>query len=328
MTSLPPMQRQQTKTNPNTRLTNLNNSQQRTTNKQQKKRKNIKKNNKIVQRDYPTSPNITLNNEHNEPTNKNKTEQYEWKTKISIKNKKEPMKQITEEMRQELNISEFKDKEQHQYSKEEKNQIAAKFESANLTIGLQPITKQTIEQNLKSMQREGMFTHGENHSQQINAATLQSAKLFFRDTMKIPREARDSIKIIDIWNSNKQDKKDWDILYLGTETYEDVSIVTYHAKNIVKVAEGQTQKKMLNYVPREFFARFDYLENLAKKIRKESKGQLQTNTRKGRLNFIFKICNKDNKDTLWKDITPSIIPAECPIFELNITKKQTQNVPK
>jgi hypothetical protein len=137
--------------------------------------------------------------------------------------------------------------------------------------------------------------------------------------MKIPREKRDMIKIVDIWNSNKQD---WDILYVKMESYEDVATVTSHAKNIDKVAEGQTQKKMLNYIPREFHARFDYLENLSKKIRKESKGQLQTNTRKGRLDFIYRIRNKDNKNTPWKEITPSIIPAECPIFELDIMKNK------
>jgi hypothetical protein len=44
------------------------------------------------------------------------------------------------------------------------------------SIGLQPINKKTIEQNHKNMKRAGMFTNGENHAQQINAATLQPAK--------------------------------------------------------------------------------------------------------------------------------------------------------
>jgi hypothetical protein len=273
---------------------------------------------RIVQLNYPLSP-----AQGESPNNLVDNNVNPWRTKVTLRNHKKPMENVSETLRKLIEMPEFIETEHVVYTKEEKAKIMLKTEISNLTLGLQPITKKTIENNLKEMKIAGVFTNGENHRSQIDAATIQTAKIFFRDVMHIPKSTRDQIKIVDVWNANKQD---WNILYVKFQTSEDVSAVTRHAKNIVKVGPEQTQPKMLNYVPREFHNRFDYLEKLSCAIRNKTKGQFQTNTRMGRLDFIFRIRNKSDKEKPWKEITPSKIPSECPRFELGIVKSKHKEV--
>jgi hypothetical protein len=88
------------------------------------------------------------------------------------------------------------------------------------------------------------------------------------------------------------------------------------------------KNKMLDYVPKEFQARFNAIEKITCDIRRQSKGLVQTNLRKSATDFVLRTRDRCTEPTSWNNITPTILPKSLPIFEINLSKNAINNQEK
>lgn len=203
------------------------------------------------------------------------------------------------------------------YSNEDFKIIKNKFESSNRTLGFQPLTAPMVESRIKKLEGENIFIKNISHQQKFNTATISLVHSFLKDIMLIPQPLRDQIQISKVFNSPKAN---WNIIYAEFTTKEDVSVVTSHAKFMAESQPGQPKYKMLDYIPKEFQARFNGLEKLTCDIRRQSNGTIQTNLRKSSTDFILRTRDKCIDPAPWNSITATIIPNSIPRFEVSNTK--------
>jgi hypothetical protein len=175
----------------------------------------------------------------------------------------------------------FKSKtlESESLSKDEET-IRKIFRTSNLTLGLSPISKDMVEEEVnKQMTETGL------ERDTVKAKVMKEAvKDFLMMEMKVKEEYFEKLGIVRIFAPQKSE---WNTLYVVLENTEQADWVLYHSRYLPKVEKGHVQAKVLKYIPRQLFDRWNALQAYAYNIRKDSDWEVQTKITHGKDDFYL-----------------------------------------
>ena len=112
-----------------------------------------------------------------------------------------------------------------------------------------------------------------------------------------------------------------DILYVQCTEQDDIMQITNRAINLNNNTSQRNDLAIVPHIPKIMFERYQSLEKLAYQIRCTDKGNLRTNIRLAKSDFLLRVKYK-NDTTPWKNITPLIIPEHIPKPNLSLLKNE------
>ena len=189
------------------------------------------------------------------------------------------------------------------------------FKMSNLTIGLSPISKEFIEAEVSKQ------TEDEEADKEIIRAKVikEALKEFMVMEMKVKEEHFHKLNIVRTFTPQKSD---WQIVYVELESEDQVDWIMSHTRWIPEQEKGQIQTKVVKYVPRQLFNRWNAIQAEAFKIRKESNWRTQTKVGQGKDDFFLQTRAKGER--LWNT---NLLPADLPKVELEFLSREERSPP-
>ena len=190
------------------------------------------------------------------------------------------------------------------------------FKTSNITLGLSPISKDMIEEEVnKQMTVTGL------ERDKVEAKVLKEAvKDFLIMEMKVKEDHFEKLGIVRIFAPKKVD---WNTLYVVMENIEQADWVLYHSRYLPKVEKGQVQAKVLKYIPRQLFDRWNALQAYAYNIRKDSNWEVQTKIIHGKDDFHLQTRHKNGDIKLWSNDLK--LPDNLPKIELSYMSREERS---
>ena len=128
-------------------------------------------------------------------------------------------------------------------------------------------------------------------------------------------------KKLDILRIFAPQKSNWNTLYVELESQDQVDWVMAHAKWIPEVERGQVQTKVVKYVPKQLYSRWNALQGKAFNIRKDSNWTVQTKIGHGESDFFLKTRQKGER--IW---SPDLsLPEDLPKVELEFLRREDRS---
>ena len=229
--------------------------------------------------------------------------------------------QAVPELLQDITEDLNSDREPIVFDKEQIELIRTQIEHSNCIVGLRPISIQSIKDEATKLIQNGIIVETQEKKKIMSIATKNIVMRFFRDRLKMSDEIRNSLEISKIFPSRNPDSQ---IMYIQCMNTEEISKITSHAKNIIPSNLKETSASIAIHIPKFMYERYISLERFMFQLRQSSKGNIQTNIRLGRTDFIVR--QKLKQDTRkWKDVVPLEIPPHIakPDIQL-LTNKNKQ----
>ena len=104
------------------------------------------------------------------------------------------------------------------------------------------------------------------------------------------------------------------------ESQDQVDWIMSHTRWIPDTEPGEVQTKVVKYVPRQLYKRWNAIQARAFAIRKESKWQIQTKVGHGKDDFILQTRNKGEK--YWNT---DKLPTDLPKVELEFLSREERS---
>ena len=187
------------------------------------------------------------------------------------------------------------------------------FKMSNVTLGLSPISKEFIEAEVAKQRKEI-----EQDEDTIKARVMMEAvKDFMIMEMKVKEEHFYKLDIVRIFSPQKSD---WQTLYVQLESQEQVDWLLSHTRWIPESEPGQVQTKVVKYVPRQLYKRWNAIQAKAFSIRKESNRKIQTKVGHGKDDFYLQTRYKGEK--IWNTAQ---LPADLPMVELEFLSREERS---
>ena len=146
----------------------------------------------------------------------------------------------------------------------------------------------------------------------------EAVKEYLMMEMKIKEEHFDKLEIVRIFAPQKTN---WNTVYVVLESQEQVDWVLSHPRWIPAVENGQVQAKVMKYIPRQLYNRWDALQSLAYNIRKESNWNTQTKIGHGKDDFVLQTRIKGEK--AWGGDRK--LPEYLPNIELEFLSREARS---
>ena len=188
------------------------------------------------------------------------------------------------------------------------------FKMSNRTLGLSPISKEFIDTEVTKKKEESGETEDV-----IKAVVMKDAvKEFMILEMKVKEEHFDKLNMIRIFTPQKTD---WQTLYVELESEDQVDWVLSHTRWIPEVGRDQVQTKVVKYVPKQLYKRWNALQAIAFTIRKESNWTIKTKVGHGRDDFFLQTRPK-GEQTWSKD---QKLPEDLPKVDLEFLSREERS---
>ena len=195
-----------------------------------------------------------------------------------------------------------------------KDHIKKLFKRSNLTLGLSPISQEFVNKEVNKQVEET----GDDREAVKAKVMLESVKEFLVMEMKVKKEHFEKLDIVRIFAPQKSD---WNMLYVELESEEQVKWVMSHAKWIPEVEQGKLQTKVLKYVPKQLYKRWNALQGKAFMIRKESNWTVQTKIGHGESDFFLQTRQKGER-TWSSDMS---LPSDLPNVDLDFIREEERS---
>ena len=256
--------------------------------------------------------------------------------KILTRNLKPPKTKINEEFQNQIEqqgaIFQEKNDEienQNQLNQEQIKILKEEISKSSHIIGVKPITNQHIQAEIEKILVEGKYNKKTEYNKIKSAATKNALFRYFKNELKIDEKTRNSLTIETIFPSKNENS---DILYVQCTDQDDIMQITSRAVNLNSNTSQRQDLAIVPHIPKIMFDRYQSLEKLAYQIRCTDKGNLRTNIRLAKSDFLLRVKYK-NDTTPWKNITPLIIPEHIPKPNLTLLKNENpttgnENQPK
>ena len=152
----------------------------------------------------------------------------------------------------------------------------------------------------------------------ITAKVIKEAvKEFMVMEMKVKDEHFHKLNIVRTFTPQKSD---WQTVYVELESEDQVDWIMSHTRWIPEQEKGQIQTKVVKYVPRQLFNRWNAIQAEAFKIRKESNWRTQTKVGHGKEDFLLQTRSKGER--LWNT---NLLPADLPKVELEFLSREERS---
>ena len=199
--------------------------------------------------------------------------------------------------------------------KDDRIKLREKFEEANKHIGFRPISKEDIDKEEQRLVKTGIYDiKNKKDKNEVRITAIKTVVLkFMRDKLKMSEDDRNKVEITKIFQSQSEDSN---TIYLRCKTSNDIGIINKHAVNIT---QGNTQAEtpsLVLHIPKDMYDRYQGCEEILYHIRNNYQGQVQTNLRIGREDFIIR-CRLKTDKTKWNKIIPMKIPENVPFIKIN-----------
>ena len=205
---------------------------------------------------------------------------------------------------------------QSEFLSKDEEAVRKIFKTSNMTLGLSPISKEMIEEEVnKQMNETGL------ERDTVKSKVLKEAvKDFLIMEMKVEEDHFEKLNIVRIFAPQKSE---WNTLYVVLENIEQADWVLYHTRYLPKVEKGQVQAKVLKYIPRQLFDRWDALQAYAYSIRKDSDWQVQTKIIHGKDDFHLQTRHKNGDLKTWSNDLK--LPDNLPKIELSYMSREERS---
>ena len=143
---------------------------------------------------------------------------------------------------------------------------------------------------------------------------MESVKELLVMDMKVKEEHAEKLDIVRIFAPQKSN---WNTVYVELESPDQVDWVMSHAKWIQEVEKGKVQTKVVNYVPKQLYNRWNTLQGKVFNIRNERNWRVQTKIGHGVTDFFLQTRQKGER--AWS--SDLVLPLDLPKVELEFTKR-------
>ena len=199
----------------------------------------------------------------------------------------------------------------------QRNLIEEAIKESARIIGFSPITEQMKNIEAEKIRKNGQLDGNRDKSALYETATKNLVDKFMRNKLKMDANTRRLINIVQIYSSQSDNSP---TIYIKCKSDEDVSTITSHAHNLPRPDRDTIADTLVPHIPKILYQRYKACEKLLWQYRKSDQGNIQTNLRLGRYDFLLRSRTKGDP-TPWKFITPIRIPNTFPKPELNLLKK-------
>ena len=188
------------------------------------------------------------------------------------------------------------------------------FRTSNSTLGLSPISKEILDSDvMKQMEETGLERNV------IEPKVMKEAvKEFLIMEMKVKEDHFEKLNIVRIFAPQKSA---WSTLYIQLENQEQGDWVMSHTRWIPEVEEGQVSAKVIKYIPRQLYNRWNAIQGLAFQIRKDSNWGVQTKIGHGTDDFFLQ--TRPKGDTIWSSDVK--LPGDLPKVELAFMSREIRS---
>ena len=217
-----------------------------------------------------------------------------------------PIQQLhkSQGIRNHVNVTQSRDQEA----------IMKLFKMSNLALGLSPISEEIFDVDMnKQIEETGL------DRKMIEQKVMKEAvKEFLMMEMKVKEDHIEKLGIVRIFAPQKSN---WNTLYIQLETQEQVDWVMSHTRWIPEVEEGQVSAKVIKYIPRQLYSRWNAIQGLAFQIRKNSNWGVQTKIGHGIDDFFLQ--TRPKGDTTWSSDVK--LSGDLPKVDLAFMSRETRS---
>ena len=200
---------------------------------------------------------------------------------------------------------------------EQREIIGKAIEDSSRIIGFSPITESMKTAEAEKIMKNGLLNTNSDRRDLYQTATKNLVDTFMKNKLKMDNFARNQVNIIQIYPSQSDRSP---TIYIKCQSEEDISLITSHAQNLPRPAPNCITETIVPHIPKIMYQRYKACEKLLWQYRKSNQGNIQTNLRLGRYDFLLRTREKGDQ-TPWKYITPIKIPNTFPKPETNLLKK-------
>ena len=154
----------------------------------------------------------------------------------------------------------------HDGSEEQQEKVRTIFASAKRVVGLRPITKENVKECKEQMDKSGE-NDGKSEARKEDDARVEAAEQFLVEEMKMTRE---DIKTLGVERIFAPSRDNWDTLYLKLDSETEVSFLMGFKQYMRKGLEGPEKAEVINYIPKELFARYKAITKIGNEARHKS----------------------------------------------------------
>lgn len=184
------------------------------------------------------------------------------------------------------------------------------FQYTKRVVGLKPITLKSAKSAVKQMEEAGHLDDTHSPQYKLGKGIQTVFNCYLKNQLRMTKEDRQELKIEQLFFSTSENP---DILYVECSSTDESARIYKYAKNLPQGDRKGPQ--LIYYVPRSLFKRYSDVETLAWQIRTKSQGQLQTNVRQSRQDYILRQ-RKKGDPTPWGEIPPISLPDTIRPFEI------------
>ena len=196
----------------------------------------------------------------------------------------------------------------------DKGEVKKLFKRSNLTLGLSPISEEYMLSEVNKLVEET----GEDRELVKAKVMKECVKEFLVMEMKVKEEHVEKLDIVRIFAPQKSK---WNIVYMELESQDQIDWVMSHAKWIPEVEKGKVQTKVVKYVPRQLYNRWNALQKKAFDIRKDSNWTTQTKIGHGETDFFLQTRQKGER--AWS--SDLVLPSDLPKVELEFIRREDRS---
>ena len=110
------------------------------------------------------------------------------------------------------------------------------------------------------------------------------------------------------------------LIFIKFESYEDVALVNSKARNLPNSNQRESPRLVM-YIDARARTRYRAFQSIARTIRLESDGEIQTSIRSGRRDFLLRKRERQDK-TPWSAIPPLKVTSKIPPIEIGMYKSK------
>ena len=212
--------------------------------------------------------------------------------KVLMNNIKPPKTKISEQLQQQLEQqgANFEKSNEYdipqKYTKEQMNDIRNEISKSSHIVGLRPITSQHIHNEAQKILNRGTYNKRTQGNIIRQAATKNAVYRFLKDELLMDEMIRNSLTIQTIYPSKSDNNS---IIYVQCEDQDDIAKITSRAPNLGNPSSHREEPGIVPNIPKLMYTRYQALEKLTWQIRLTNKGNIQTNIRLAKTDFLLRI---------------------------------------
>ena len=216
---------------------------------------------------------------------------------VLFRNMKKPPKEIISkqqieaapELKEAIEKDIKENRKPQELNNEELNIVKNEIWKSNHIVGIRPITMENIHKETEKLIKNGHFDRTKESNKAVSTATKNELQRFFRDKLKMDDSTRNDLQITKIFTSRNPEAK---ILYVQCENTDEIAKITSLAKNIERTNLKEYEASIAIHIPKILYKRYLDIERLMYQLRNSAKGNIQTNVRLGRTDFLSETKNE------------------------------------